>query len=115
MGSVTNQANAFASGNRDHKHKRSTAHMVIGAAIALTDESADVLVIDQGGTTRVVTLPAASNANEGREYWIKAQNAANNLTLNIPEATTIATITPLEWCHVINVKGTWHAHSTAPS
>lgn len=115
MGQVTSQSNAYASGNRDHKHKRSTAHLIIGGAIALTDEHPDILVIDQGGTTRVVTLPAASAQNEGREYWIKAQNGTNNLTLNIPEATTIATITPLEWCHVINVQGTWHAHSTAPS
>lgn len=109
------QEHATTVGNRHHQMKRSTAHIVIGADYVLTDAHPDVLVIDQGATTRVVTLPAASVANEGREFWIKAHNATNNLTLNIPAATTIATITPLEWCRVIQVAGTWHAHATAPS
>ena len=115
MGSVANQENVRGSGNRDHKHKRSTAHLVIAGAIAITDEFADILAIDQGGTTRVITLPPATEQNEGRSHIFIAVNATNNLTINNAAAATLATITPGEWGMAIQVKGVWYAIVIPPA
>lgn len=71
----------------------------LGAALTLDRDTSHMVVLDPGGATRVVTLPTP----ERGLWWIivNAADAAEDLTINDPAATTRGTISQNEIAIVI--------------
>lgn len=71
----------------------------LAGALTIDRDSSHIMVLDPGGATRVVTLPA----NEKGLWWIivNAADAAEDLTINDPTATTRGTISQNEIAIVV--------------
>lgn len=68
----------------------------------------DVLILDPGGATRVVVLQADPAGYGGLELTIQnAADAAESLTIEYPENTTILTIAQSETGKVLSTGSAW--------
>lgn len=80
--------------------------LTLGAAYTIDADGATLLSLDPGGATRVITLPAAE---EGLAFIINnIADAAEDLTINSPPATTIGTISQNEAALVFCSGGVWY-------
>lgn len=90
--------------------KAMTGVMTLAGAITWDLDYGTVVAVDPGGATRVVTLPAASEANEGAMFFIiNIADAAEDLTINNESASTIGTFSQNEMGVIVNIRGTWYA------
>jgi hypothetical protein len=107
MGSVSNLSNPRIDNATVHKFKRTTGKLA-DAAQSLTDNHPSALVVVPTAT-RIITLQATSEANEGMEFLIVNKSAgAFDLTINNAAAATIGTISQNEGALVTNIQGTWY-------
>lgn len=80
----------------------------LSGALTLNDKSADFQILDPGGSTRVVTLPA-EETSEGRILWFyNAADAAENLTVQTDAAGAVATVGPSTLLCVACKGTTWN-------
>ena len=76
------------------------------AGAATLDADAVLYNLDPGGATRVITLPAVE---EGLAILINnIADAAEDLTINAPPATTIGTVSQNEMGIAICLGGVWY-------
>lgn len=70
--------------------------------------TSDVLVLDPGGATRVVVLQVAPSEYAGLEVVIQNDaDAAEDLTIEYPENTTILTVSQSETGRVMSTGSAW--------
>ena len=81
----------------------------LGAALAFPADAPFISFIDPGGATRVVTLPDPTGAGEADiiRIIVNTADAAEDLTINDPAATTRGTISQNEFA-IIVCDGTRH-------
>jgi len=81
---------------------------VAGSALVIPLES-DLLLLDPGGAGRVVVLQLDPSAHRGTEITIvNTADAAEDLTIEYPENTTILTISQSETGRVVAGDSAWY-------
>lgn len=79
----------------------------LGGAFTLDRDSPPLVILDPGGATRVVTLPAVTEV--GLAFIIvNAADAAEDLTVNNPAAATIMTVSQNELGFVFCSGSAWY-------
>lgn len=85
---------------------RDVTTLTLTAAYTISDDEGDVMVIDPGGASRNVTLPAAAS-HKGRVIWIvNTADAAEDLVLK-DVSTTVDTISQNERGWVVSDGANW--------
>jgi len=75
----------------------------------LTTADHPIQILDPGGSARTITLPTATDAVDGKCYWIKnSADAAEIITVADADSNTIGTPTQNETGLFLCVDGTWY-------
>lgn len=94
------------------------AVQTITGPVTITVQHEELLVINGGVATRILTLPTvAAGAKKGMLFCIRNSGTTNDLTINKPAATTIASLNPGEFCIVAHDGSAWvvAANSSNPT
>jgi hypothetical protein len=85
--------------------KSGTVLQTLGAGLTIDRDMPHALFLDPGGATRIITLP---DPERGLSFWIWNQaDAAEDLTINAPPATTIGTISQNEGAFIMSDGVVW--------
>lgn len=84
------------------------AVQTITAAVTVTPQHEEIIILNPSTGTRVVTLPtAAAGAKKGEMHLIYNAGSTYNLTINKPASTTLATLLPGDSCIVVFAGSAW--------
>jgi hypothetical protein len=103
---------AFADGLRQVRSKLSGTVRTISGNLTLVDGDTDVQAINGGGSNRDVTLPAATDQNEGRLFEIWNTGSTNSLVIKNAGGSTLFTLTFGHVALARQIAGTWRAAGT---
>lgn len=73
----------------------------LAGALTLDTDTSYVAYIDPGGATRVVTLPDPTTEKDVMRIIVNTADAAEDLTINDPAATTRGTISQNEFAIIL--------------
>lgn len=89
--------------------KGGVAIVTLTGAVTVTERSGNLLVLDPGGATRVVTMPAVGDCSGAVFLIYNAADAAEDLTINDSGAVLIVTIAQGESYIVASDGAAWSA------
>jgi hypothetical protein len=105
---VSFSASGFSPFLRQMRIRNGVAKHTLAAPATLTSRSANLLDIDVGGATKVVTLPAEADS-EGLFFFVyNSSGAGEDIDLQDPAAATVATIGPGLTCLAACDGSTWY-------
>ena len=84
------------------------AVQTIAADVTVTVQHEEMIILDGGVATRVVTLPTvAAGARKGMLHILRNAGTTNDLTIARPSPVTLATLVPGTFCIVVHDGTVW--------